>query len=272
MIAAISNVAPQATLTATPDTSLQEISVITDGDFSSVYTDSLSGEVNIEFTFLTPMNIGYIAIGGSNIAKKDSITMTATTSSDLYGSEGLQLTGSDGLSLVAGLAGVFDDSQLGLNESPVIMYKVDFEGVTSIIINVKGGGQISIAEIAMGDYYEIPRGEQSGFKRPWSVPNIQARSSVGLDNAPVNLSYESRSLSCTLNVPNNIMVDFDGWYKFINYAANNTFYILEDEDKFHSYACFNAVPNMTSAHSKTRSLGVSSIKFNAFAKSTEALF
>jgi hypothetical protein len=68
------------------------------------------------------------------------------------------------------------------------------------------------------------------------------------------------------------MADFDGWYEFIHFAANNTFYILEDENKFHSYAGFNAVPAMTGAHSQTRSLGVSAITFSAFAKSTEALF
>ena len=152
------------------------------------------------------------------------------------------------------------------------MYRVDGVNVRRVTITIKGGGKISIAEIAMGEYYEIPRGEQAGYRRPWTVPNIEARSSVGLDNSPVNLSYESRSLKCTLTVPNNFMRDFDGWYNFINFAANNTFYILEDLDKFHSYAGFNAVPAMTAAHSQTRSLGVSAITFNAFAKSTEALF
>jgi hypothetical protein len=68
------------------------------------------------------------------------------------------------------------------------------------------------------------------------------------------------------------MIDFDEWYKFVAFASSNTFYILEDENKFHAYAGFNALPAMTKAHSQTRALGASSISFSAFAKSTEALF
>jgi len=163
-------------------------------------------------------------------------------------------------------------NSLNSSESEVMMYKIDATNIRHVSVAVTGGGNISIAEIAVGEYYEIPRGEQGGYMRPWSVPNIKSRSSVGLDNSPINLSYESRSLNCSLSVPNNIMADFDGWYEFIKFAAGNTFYLLEDNNKFHSYAGFNAVPSMTGAHSQTRSLGVSSIKFKAFAKSTEALF
>ena len=68
------------------------------------------------------------------------------------------------------------------------------------------------------------------------------------------------------------MSDFDGWYRFIKFAATNTFYILEDDDKTHSYAGFNAVPAMTKSNSKTRKLGSSTIRFNAHAKASEALF
>lgn len=275
MIASISNVAKQATVTVDPASALQDINVVTDGDFSSVFVDTLAGKTTIKFVFAEPQSIGYIAIGGSNISTKDSILVSASTTVEpvfWQTIHGEQVVSTDPFDITLGIEGTFDDSSLGLNQSCVMMYKTDFEDALSVIIEVSGGGQLSIAEIAMGEYYEIPRGEQAGYNRPWTVPNIKARSSVGLNNSPVNLSYESRSLSCTLSVPNNVMRDFDGWYSFINYAANNTFYILEDLDRFHSYAGFNAVPAMTSAHAQTRSLGVSSIKFNAFAKSTEALF
>jgi hypothetical protein len=275
MIASITNFAKLAVLTATPASALQDINVVTDGDYSSVYVDTLAGEVKIEFVFPVNMDIGYIALGGTNIAKKDSIKITASSEPEpifwqTVSSE--QLVSTDPFDLTVSLGGTVDDTDLGFIESSVMMYKVDIANARRITMVIKGTGKISIAEIAIGDYYEIPRGEQGGYRRPWTVPNIKARSSVGLDNSPVNLSYESRSLKCTLTVPNNVMRDFDGWYNFINFAANNTFYILEDLDKFHSYAGFNAVPAMTGAHGQTRSLGVSAITFNAFAKSTEALF
>ena len=248
MIVSTSNIASTATITATPDSATQDINVIADGDFSSVYTNALGGSVSIRFVFSGAVNIGYIAIGGSNIAKKTSIQISTSATTNVV------------------------NDTLNNAESSVIMYKLDAVSVTSVTVVVNGGGDISIADISMGGYYDIPKGEQGGYKRPWTVPNVKARSAVGLDGSPINLSYESRSLKCTLSVPNNIMVDFDGWYNFINFASTNTFYVLEDLNKFPSYAGFNAAPAMTSAHGQTRSLGVSAITFNAFAKSTEALF
>jgi hypothetical protein len=276
MIVATSNIVSQATVTAVPESTLQDIAVITDGDFSSVYSDALQGTVEFKFVFPVPTAVGYIAIGGSNIGRKAHLKITASDAGNpikFLTSNLDQFVTSNLLDFSVTFEDAIDDSDLGLNESPVMMYALDMTGVVSISITVEGAGNISIAEIAMGDYYTIPRGEQGGYNRPWSVPNIIARSSTGLNNAPVNLSYESRALRCNLSVPNNIMADFDGWYNFINYAANNTFYILEDDNKFHSYACFNASPSMTAAGSqKGQKLGVSSISFNAFAKSTEALF
>jgi hypothetical protein len=275
MIVSTSNIASTATITATPESALQDINVITDGDYSSVYTDTLAGTVQITFLFAEPTAIGYIAIGGSNIGRKSKLKITSSDTGqpiNFLTSNLSQLVTADGFDFAVSLGNSIDDSAMNLSESPVLMYKVDMIGALSVTIVVEGAGQISIAEIAMGDYYEIPRGEQSGYARPWTVPNIKSRSTVGLNNSPVNLSYESRSLSCTLSVPNNIMTDFAGWYNFINFAANNTFYVLEDDNKFHSYSGFDAVPGMTKAHSQTRSLGASSISFKAFAKSTEALF
>ena len=274
MIVSTSNIANTATITATPASALEDISVVTDGDYSSVYTDSLASELEIELVFPDNVNIGYIALGGTNIAKKDSIQITSSDSLDpIYWStlSSEMLLSTDPFNLTVSLGGV-DDAQLSSAESSVMMYQVDIQSVRTITLLIKGTGTISIAEIAMGEYYEIPHGEQSGYNRPWTVPNIQARSTVGLNNSPVNLSYESRALRCTLSVPNLLMGDFSQWYSFVDFAANNTFYVLEDWNKFHAYAGYNAIPAMTKAHSQTRNLGVSSITFNAFAKSTEALF
>jgi len=69
MIASTSNIAHTATITATPASALQDISVISDGDYSSVYVDALSGSITIDMVFPSSVNVGYIALGGTNIAK-----------------------------------------------------------------------------------------------------------------------------------------------------------------------------------------------------------
>jgi hypothetical protein len=275
MIVSTTNIASTASISTVPASTLQDIYVVTDGDYSSLFVEPLASEIQIKFQFAQPTDIGYLAIGGSNISTKDSIEIIAadTTAFAFWQTaSGEQLVSNEPFDLTVGLENMIDDTNLGEVDSNSMMYQVDLVQVQQLIITVKGTGDISIAEIAMGDYYVIPKGEQAGYSRGWSVPNIKVRGSTGLNESPISLSYEARSLSLSLSVPNNLMVDFDGWYKFINFAASNTFYALEDDNKFHSYACFNAVPDMTRAHSSTRSLGVSSIKFNAHAKSTEATF
>lgn len=271
MIISTSNISDQATITLSQESELQDISVITDGDYSSVYSDTLTDSLKLTFTFDSAVDINYLAISG-NISTKDYITI----SSDgrvirLESSEENMMYSSDGFALYA--PNPVDDSELGLSENSVMMYQTDIANTTEIEIEIFGSGQISISEIAMGDYYEIPNdGEQSGYKRAWSVPNIQTRSASGLDSSPINMSYEARALTCTLTVNNNIMSDYDGWYEFLTFASSNTFYVLEDDDKFHSYVGFNASPSMTTANGSTRGLGKSTVKFSAFAKSTESTF
>jgi hypothetical protein len=270
-----SNFIRDAVITIVPDSSTQDIAVVADGDYSSSYIDSLSVSTTITIDFGAPKAIGYIAIGGSNITEKDRLVIKSTDAADrvgLFGFGGDALKGSDGDFLVARSLSTIDDDVLGLDESSVIMYKIDNPSVVKLDITIYGSGTLSIAEIALGDYYVVPNsGEQSGYNRPWSTPNIKSRGAVNLQNAPISLTYETKALKCKLSVPNNLMVDFDGWYKMGVFASSNVFYILEDDNKFHSYACFNADLAMTKAHSKTRSLGVSTLSFNAYAKSTQAL-
>lgn len=275
MIVSTTNITPLATVTATPDSSLQDISVITDGDYSSVYTDALTVSTSILFEFPTPQNIGYIAIGGSNISQKDRIEIRSVDTSQavyLFASGGEALFSSDGFRMTALYDNSVDDTLLGTRDAETLMYQVDILNSQEIEIIVYGTGQLAIADIAMGSYYEIPRGEQAGYVRPWSKPNIESRSAVGLNSSPISMSYQATAIQCTLSVPNNIMDDYDSWYNFLDFASSNTFYILEDGNKFHSYACFNATPNTTNAHSQTRALGVSSIKFNAFSKTSGVTF
>lgn len=270
MIVSKTNIARLATITATPDSSLQDINAVTDGDYSSTYIDALTESVRVLFEFAEPQKVGYIAIAG-NVSSKTRITIYSQDTSQpigLISSDNLTMVSSDNFYLKALYENQVDDSLLGQTENKVMMYRVDIPLSYQVEVEIFGGGSIAISEIAMGEYYEIPRGEQAGYQRPWTVPNKSGRSASSLNQSPIALSYEARAISTSLSVPNNIMTDFDGWYEFIDFASNNTFYVLEDNNKFHSYAGFNAVPGVTAAHSQTRELGVSSIKFSAYAKAS----
>ncbi len=275
MIVSTSNFSKEATITVVPESLDQDIYTITDGDYSSSFSQSMTGETTISFVFPTPRDIGYIAIGGSNISRKDNIKITSVDTSEriqLVTADALDVKEAAGLYIVLNYDNTIDDSNLGLDESEVMMYQLDIPQSQRLEFTVTGTGTLLISEIAIGAYYEIPGGEQAGYSRPWSKPNIKGRSSTSLNASPINLSYESAVLSSSITVPNNIMADFDGWYNFIKFASSNTFYVLEDDNKFHSYAGFNMVADMTAAHAQTRKLGASTVKFNAYSKSTEALF
>ena len=272
MILTKTNVAKTATITMQNADPNQDPSVLVNGDFSSIYSATLSGSVSIQLDF--PMqDLGYIAIGGSNIAKKVSADVLYGDTSDfsnLRESSSLQLVTSDNLNLR--VQDFYTDSYpLGYADSEVLVFKIDAR-TDRVTITINGTGQIGIADIAMGQYYTVPNGgEQSGYARAWSVPNVQSRTATGLDTSPVALMYEGRPLKCTLNIPHMVMKDYDEYYDFLRFATLNTFYILEDDNPTHSYAAFNAMPDMTKAHSVTRSLGSASLKFSAYSKTREGL-
>lgn len=270
MIVSKTDVSSQAQLLLVPTSDIQDPSVITNGDYSAVYTDALDTSLKIRFDYTTPQRIGYIALSG-NFSSKDRITIKSVDTSQkvyLFDSTGAELFDSNGDRLLARYENSIDDSDLGLNENRVMMYQVDIDDSTQIEIEVFGTGQIAISQIAMGEYYEIPRGEQAGFKYPWTIPNIEGRTATSLDNSPIAMVYNSRVINTQIHVPNNIKADFSGWYDFINFAIQNTFYVLADDNKFNACAGFNASPQESSAHSQTRDLLVSGISFNAYSKSS----
>jgi hypothetical protein len=271
MIVSVSDFSNQAALTVEPLSVLQSADVITNGDYSQIYSDALSGQTVITFQFSTKRDVGYIALSG-NFSTKDRITIRSISesdSNDLFSADSFALYSSDGFRMQSQETGFIDDSSLGINESRVMMYQADLKNTELIEVTVYGTGKLIINQIAMGDYYQVPGGgEQGGYSRPWSIPNKRGRTIKSLDNAPIALSYESRKISTQLTLPNNIMANFDSWYSFMNFAVDNTFYVLDDDNKFHSYAGFNAVPVETKAHADTRALGVSGIKFDAYAKSS----
>ena len=250
MIVSKSNCAKDAVITVTPASDGQDIEVVTDNDYSSAFTQQLSGSnIEVLFTFSTPRKLDYIAIGGSNALRIGDIKLEVNSAIEPW---------------------EYTINKTG--DSQVIMKCRETREVSSVKVTFIGNGSLLVSEIAMGEGYEIPQGEQSGYARPWTVPNIKSRGAVSLNGSPISLTYESRVLACTLTVPNNVMEDFSNWYEFINFAAKNTFYVCEDYDLLHSYAGFNLMPDMTKAHSSTRKLGVSTVKFNAYAKSTEGIF
>jgi len=240
------NVAPLATVTDNPQSATQDVNVVTDGDYSSVYTTALSiGIHQVTFNFTTPQNIGYIAVAG-NISQKTSLSVNATV---------------DGSNV-----GVLTKN-LGYNDSQVMVFKVDLTGVTSIWFQSIGSGQLAITEIAMGEYYTVPNGgEQSGYKRPWTIPNRETRTAKSLNASPIAALYQGRSIKSRLTIPNKLMANYTDYYDFLDFATTSTFYILEDDDPLHSCAGFNIKPLETKAHGSTRLLGVSGFNFDAYSK------
>ena len=86
MFISTSNLSKVATVTETPESLTQDISVITDGDYSSTYTATLSGSISIKFTFATPQDIDYIAFGGTNISRKDRLVISSINPEPLFDS------------------------------------------------------------------------------------------------------------------------------------------------------------------------------------------
>ena len=246
MILSKTNVAPLATITDNPPSTTQDINVITDGDYSSVYTAALSlGITETTFNFSTPQNIGYIAAAG-NISQKTRVSVNATVDGNFVG---------------------VLDKNLAYSDSQVMVFKVDLTGVTSIFFRVHGSGQLAITEIAMGEYYTVPNGgEQSGYKRPWTIPNRETRTAKSLNASPIATLYQGRSIKSRLTIPNKLMANYSDYYDFLNFATTSTFYILEDDDFLHSCAGFNIKPLETKAHGSTRLLGVSGFNFDAYSK------
>jgi hypothetical protein len=266
MIVSKTDIAAQATLTLTPTSDIQDPIVITNGDYSAVYTDALDTSLKIQFDFASPQKIGYIALSG-NFSSKDRIVIKSVDTTQevyLFSSDGFALYSSDGFRLLARYENSIDDSNLGLNESRVMMYQVDIADSSQIEIEVFGTGQITISQIAMGEYYEVPRGEQGGYRYPWTIPNIQGRTATSLNKSPIALAYEATTIETSISIPNNIKADFPEYKEFVDFAISNTFYVLDDADKFHSYAGFNFRPAQSTAHPLTRQLLSSTYTYNAY--------
>lgn len=270
MIASKSNVAQDATITITPQSPTQLIDVIVDRDYSSTYTDVINGQTVIDFEFTEPKKIEYIAIGGSNICTLDRLAITIATTDGfqqtLVSSDGFTLVTSDGFTLGTVNDPSIDDSVMGLDESRVLMYQIDEDDVLGVKIQVFGNGTLSIAEIAMGEKYEIPNGPQGGYFRPYTDFGEEARSAKNLNAAPISQVYQSRSVPVTLQINNLLNSQIAEWLVFSKFASTNTFYILDDDDKFHSYACFNADIKAVSNHSQTRDLGNVMLKFDTLSR------
>lgn len=241
MILSKSNVSATATIVDSPVSATQDINVIADGDYSSVYVAAMAGTHSTTFTYGTAQEIGYIAIAG-NISQKTSIEIKCDT-----------------VTVV--------NNTLGSNDAQVMVFNVDQTGITTVEIIVTGTGDIAIIEMAMGEYYTVPHnGEQAGYKRPWTVPNRESRGAKSLNSSPIALLYQAKTIKSSLSIPNNLMSEYQGYYDFLDFATTNTFYVLEDDNVFHSCAGFDAKAMETKAHGVTRLLGVSSISFNAYSK------
>jgi hypothetical protein len=250
-----------AALSITPVLAGQDKDVIKNQDFSQVYigpANTATTTLSINFSGSADAFASYIAISGSNITQKSSVEV--------------KLDGATVYSKNYTLAPI-DESRT------IVIPTNNFNPVSIIQITIQapaGDDGLVIGNISCGRFYQVPNGgEQAGYARAWSVPNIKTRNATNLQNMPVSFSYQSRPMSLMLSIPNNLMADYEAlsfvesdssYYYMLQYITKNNFYILEDDNPEHSYVCFNAMAMPTKAHSSTRSLGVSSFKFNAFSK------
>ncbi len=273
MIISKSNFAADATVTISPESPIQDVNVIVDGDYSSVYSDALATKTTITLDFGVFRNVQYIAIGGSNITTKDRIVIRSNATDGLLTADGERIVDSGGNPLILPALSTIDDDTLGLSESRVLMYKLQSTEVSDIVIEIYGTGQLKIAEIAVGEAYEVPRGGyQAGYPAPWSVPNVKNRSATNLQNAPINHSYESRSINGALVIDNLIDTEQAEWDEMVTFCSYNTFYVLDDDDKYHSYAAFNADIKPLQADARTRRLTKAQMTYNAYARENEVIF
>jgi hypothetical protein len=262
MIVTNSNYSKDASVSVSPSSSGQSVDVIKSDDFSSFYI----GNANVSTTTVTLSFTGtafasYVAIGGSNITQKSSLEVEV-----------------DGTTVYSK-----DYTLAPVDESRTIVINTGvFDPVSIITITIQAPSNDSglmISNISCGSFYQVPNGgEQAGYSRAWSVPNIKTRNATNLQNMPVSFTYQSRPMSLMLSIPNNLMSDYEAdsfleadasYYYMLQFVTKNNFYILEDDNPEHSYVCFNAMAMPTKAHSSTRSLGVSSFKFNAFSKTND---
>ena len=266
MIISTSNAAKSAVITANPEPLIGNIGVISDGDYSSKFTATLTGSITVNFKLNSPQLIEYIAIYG-NVSTKDSLTINLKGERDLFDCNGQQLSDSNGHYLKCLDLKEVSSEDLKKDECRVMVIKVDSITTDEIEVIIRGNGKLDITEIAFGKAYKVPHGEQAGYERPWATPSTKARSSNGLDSMPVNFYYCNRERSVTLTVPNNLMSDYEaenGWRNMLKFTSRNTFYVLEDENMYHGYAGFVPRGMSTKAHSQTRLLCISQFTFIFF--------
>ena len=125
----------------------QDPTILVNGDFSSLYTAQIQGSVAVQLDFPI-QDIGYIAIGGSNVAKKDSITVKYGDASNIDDndapgtfSEGLLAFSEDGETL-AEIDYYADTYELGYTDSEVLVFKVDAR-TDRITLTINGSGSTS---------------------------------------------------------------------------------------------------------------------------------
>ena len=245
LVASRNNFAIGSLVSASQESDAEPPAVIASPDFSSCYRSAVDGSITFTFSIAQQRKYGYVAIGGSNVAKFEAIDIV--------------------------LGGARFGYQLNKNENSTLFFRIPEHeqglGSPTVTIKIYGSGDLFISNVAFGDVHEIEYGLPAGYKKPWTVPNAQSRSATNLQYAPISLTYESRPIAITLSLPNIKLWQAGSFYDFVNFATTaGVFYISEDENITHSYACFNAEFNPVETHSQSPMLGNSSIKFNAYAK------
>ena len=254
MIVTKSNYSTGSTVTVTGGNPLLDPVVLVDGDFSSRYAAPVNNNLVFVFNMQSLRNVSYFAVGGSNIYQQATATVAVSTDNVSY----------TDVAMLAGNAN---------NEAATVVFDFNTVNTRYVRLTITGYGNVSISDIAFGEYYTIPNdGEQAGYNRPWSVTNVKSRQATSIDGAPIALVYEAREIKPRLDIPNNVIANYGEFQQWERFASVNTFYVKEDNVLTHSYAAFNASFAPMTAHNSTRALGGSTVTFSAHAKISEAWY
>lgn len=241
----ISNVLLESNVTvsmgANPSSS---ISYMLNPDFSEQYIGIDSGqffaiEVNVE-------NIGYLGISGSNIYDNASSIAFQYWDGSVWITE-------------VSYQPEWNATVMHIVKNSAVKYRIY---ITKILSNVP----IFVPLLAGGASWEVSNnGEQSGYKRMWSTPQLKQRTqdNLGMPTAQV---IQTTKISGGLTLSNLSTDDAKNiWSPFQMFSLKNGFFLVEDSnDEDKAYYCYNVKPQPIKAHSMTRNLQVASTKFDCW--------
>lgn len=224
--------------------SSSDISYMISSDFSEQYIGAQSNqffaiEIDVE-------NLGYIGISGSNIYDNASAIAFQYWNGSAWVTE------------------VSYQPEWNATVMHVVLNEAEKYRIyiTKILSNIA----IVVPLVSAGNVWEVSNnGEQAGYSRAWSTPQLTQRTQDNL-GMPTSQVIQTTKISGGLTLSNLSTDDTHNvWSPFQYYALKSGFFLVESTDEEdHAYYCYNVKPQAVKAHSQTRSLQIASIKFDCW--------